>query len=188
MFNRIRRFVAWSKGVAILAALATVSANANPQQIYRKILPSVMTLEVETTSGRHFVGSAVLALGDDTALTASHVVNDARSVWAVFEDGTRVKVLGWVDRDSQRDLTLIKLQRSMPGRRATLSYELESVAATAYVIGTPKGYGFSISDGLVSQIRQVDGFAQYQISCPISAGNSGGPVLNDSGQVIGIVS
>jgi hypothetical protein len=40
----------------------------------------------------------------------------------------------------------------------------------------------------VSQVRDLDGFAQYQISCPISAGNRGGPVLNERGQVIGIVS
>src|SRR5436190_9299907 len=106
MFQSVRRWSNWTQTAAALAALFTVSAQANPQQIYRKILPSVMTLEVEAQSGRHFVGCAVMVLADDTALTAWHVVNDARSVWAVFEDGTRVKVLGWVDVDSQRDLTL----------------------------------------------------------------------------------
>jgi hypothetical protein len=40
----------------------------------------------------------------------------------------------------------------------------------------------------VSQIRSVDGFSQYQVSCPISPGNSGGPVLDERGRVIGIVS
>jgi S1-C subfamily serine protease len=188
MFGSLRRIAAWSLAVAGLVAGSTSSAEANPQKIYRKILPSVMTLEVENQSGRRFVGSAVMTLADDTAITAWHVVNDARLVWATFEDGTRVKVSGWIDRDPERDLALIKLEKSLPGRRVTLSQNLEEVAARAYVIGTPKGYGFSISDGLVSQVRQMDGFAQYQISCPISAGNSGGPVLNERGQVIGIVS
>ncbi len=184
----LRRYATWRTAVVSLITAATLSVEASPQKIYRKILPSVMTLEVENQSGHHFIGSAVMTLTDDMAITAWHVVNDARSVWAVFEDGTRVNVTGWVDRDPKHDLALIKLQKPLPGRRVTLSQELEEVAARAYVIGAPKGYSFSISDGLVSQIRQVDGFAQYQISCPISAGNSGGPVLNERGQVIGIVS
>jgi hypothetical protein len=62
------------------------------------------------------------------------------------------------------------------------------VAARAYVIGAPKGYDFSISDGLISQIRSVRGFRQYQLSCPISPGNSGSPVFNQRGEVIGIAS
>ena len=74
----------------------------------------------------------------------------------------------------------------MPHRRATLCREMEPVAARAYVIGAPKGYDFSISDGLISQIRSVDGFLQYQLSCPISPGNSGSPILNQRGEVIGV--
>jgi hypothetical protein len=62
------------------------------------------------------------------------------------------------------------------------------VAARIYVVGTPKGYAFSISDGLISQIQTVDGFREYQLSCPISPGNSGSPIFNQRGQVIGIAS
>jgi hypothetical protein len=128
----------------------------------------------------------VLALADDFALTAWHVVADARSVWAVFADGQRVEVTGCIDHDGVRDLALLKLKKRMPHRQATLSRELQAVAARVYVIGAPKGYDFSISDGLISQIRSVNGLLQYQVSCPISPGNSGGPILNQRGEVIGI--
>ncbi len=171
-----------------LAVLINFSAAANPQKLYRKVMPSVMLLEVENFEGERVTGSAVLAVQNDVAVTAWHVVRDARAVWATFGDGTRVKVVGCLDKDGERDLALLKLEKPMPGRRAVLNQELQEVATRAFVIGAPKGYGFSISDGLVSQIRQVDGFAQYQVSCPISPGNSGGPLLNDRGQVIGIVS
>jgi hypothetical protein len=114
------------------------------------------------------------------------VVADARSVWAVFAGGQRVKVLGCLDRDSRRDVALLKLERALPHRQAALCRELQPIASRAYVIGTPKGYDFSISDGLISQIRSVDGFSQYQVSCPISPGNSGSPVFNQRGDVIGI--
>jgi S1-C subfamily serine protease len=161
-------------------------AALTPEKLYQKVLPSVMTLEVENQSGERFVGSAVLALADDVAVTTWHVVADARSVWAIFADGQRVKVIGCIDHDQVRDLALLKLEKHLSHRQATVSRELQSVAARAYVIGSPKGYDFSISDGLISQIRSVDGFLQYQLSCPISPGNSGSPILNQRGEVIGI--
>ena len=172
--------------LAFAASPAGLHAALTPEKLYLKVLPSVMTLEVETQSGEKFIGSAVLALADDVALTTWHVVADARSVWAVFADGQRVKVTGCIDHDDGRDLALLKLEKHLPHRQATLCRELQAVAARAYVIGAPKGYDFSISDGLISQIRSVDGFLQYQVSCPISPGNSGSPILNQRGEVIAI--
>jgi len=172
--------------VAFVVAPVGLRAALTPEKLYQKVLPSVMTLEVENQRGERFIGSAVLALADNVAVTTWHVVGDARSVWAVFADGQRVKVTGCIDHDSGRDLALLKLEKTMSHRRATLCRELEPVAARAYVIGAPKGYDFSISDGLISQIRNVDGFLQYQLSCPISPGNSGSPILNSRGEVIGL--
>jgi S1-C subfamily serine protease len=182
-WHRIFRLSVW---LAFAVAPEALHAALTPEKLYQKVLPSVMTLEVENQGGERFVGSAVLALGDDVALTAWHVVADARSVWAVFADGQRVKVSGCIDHDGVRDLALLKLEKRLPHRQAALCRELQSVAARAYVIGAPKGYDFSISDGLISQIRSVDGFVQYQLSCPISPGNSGSPILNNRGEVIGI--
>jgi S1-C subfamily serine protease len=169
-------------------APAGLHAALTPEKLYQKVLPSVMRLEVKSQNGEKFIGSAVLALADDIVLTAWHVVADARSVCAVFSDGQCVNVIGCIDYDDGRDLALLKLEKRLPHRRAALGRELPSVAARAYVIGSPKGYDFSISDGLISQIRRVQGFLQYQLSCPISPGNSGSPVFNQRGEVIGIAS
>jgi S1-C subfamily serine protease len=174
--------------LAQVVAPTGLHASLTPEKLYKKVLPSVMKLEVENQCGERFVGSAVLALADDVALTAWHVVADARSVWAVFADGQHVQVIGCIDYDGSRDLALLKLEKRLPHRQAVLSRERQFVASRAYVIGAPKGYDFSISDGLISQIRSVDGFLQYQVSCPISPGNSGSPVLNNRGEVIGIAS
>jgi S1-C subfamily serine protease len=165
-----------------------LQAALTPEKLYQKVLPPVMTLEVESQNGEKFVGSAVLARADDVAVTAWHVVANARSVWAVFADGQREKVIGCIHQDALRDLALLKLEKPLSHRQATLCRELQAVAARAYVIGTPKGYAFSISDGLISQVRSVDGFLEYQLSCPISPGNSGSPIFNQRGEVIGIAS
>jgi len=175
-------------GLWLLSVVASERLHAalSPEKLYQKALPSVMLLEVENQSGERFVGSAVLAHANDVALTAWHVVADARSVWAVFADGQRVKVIGCIDHSGGRDLAILKLEKGLPRRLAALCRELQPVAARAYVIGAPKGFDFSISDGLISQIRSVNGVVQYQLSCPISPGNSGGPILNSRGEVIGI--
>jgi len=93
-----------------------------------------------------------------------------------------------IDKDGGCDLALLKLEKRIPHRQATVGKELAAVAARAYVIGAPKDYSFSIGDGLISQIRSVHGFRQYQLSCPIFPGNSGSPVFNPRGEVIGIAS
>jgi len=168
--------------------VAGLQAELKPETIYRKVLPSVMTLEVESRDGQRYVGTAFLALADDTAITAWHVIADAQSVWAVFSDGRRVEVTACIDKVVDCDLALVKLEMARHGRKAALSRKLESIGSRAYVIGAPKGFGFSISDGLVSQYRNVGGISLYQVSCPISPGNSGGPILNDRGEVIGVTS
>jgi S1-C subfamily serine protease len=188
MMGRWKSFVWLALALAAAAQPALLRAALKPEKIYRKTLPAVMTLQVQNAAGERFIGTAFLALADDVAITAWHVVSDARSVWATFADGERVKVVGCISANAERDLALIKLERRMPNRRASLCTALQSVGARAYVIGSPRGYDFSISDGLVSQIRRVDGVQQYQVSCPISPGNSGGPVLNDRGEVIGVTS
>ena len=188
MTVRLHRILWLSLWLINAWAPAGLHAALTPERLYQKVLPSVMTLEVKSQSGEKFIGSAVLALADDVVLTAWHVVADARSVCAIFADGQRVNVIGCIDHDGGRDLALLKLERPLPHRRAALGRELPAVAARAYVIGAPKGYAFSISDGLISQIRSVQGFLQYQLSCPISPGNSGSPVFNQRGEVIGIAS
>lgn len=188
MTANLHRVLWLSLSLACAAASDGLSAALAPEELYQKVLPSVMTLEVENQIGERFVGSAVLAFADDAALTAWHVVADARSVWAVFADGQRVKVTGCIDHDKVRDLALLKLEKRLPHRQAALRRQRPSVASRIYVIGAPKGYDFSISEGLISQIRNVHESLQYQLSCPISPGNSGSPILNSRGEVIGIAS
>ncbi|MGA2658229.1 MAG: serine protease [Verrucomicrobiota bacterium] len=158
-----------------------------PEEIYEAALPSSVTLEVENAAGQRFVGSAFLAVGEGLAVTAWHVVHDARRVEARFSDHRRVSVAGLVDRNEELDLALIRLETD--GRpRIRLSSTTPRIGSRIYVVGAPRGLDFSISDGLISQIRTVDKVRYYQVSCPISPGDSGGPVLNERGEALGVMS
>jgi S1-C subfamily serine protease len=157
------------------------------EDLYKKVLPSVMTLSITNQDGSGSLGTGFLALKDGFAVTAWHVVKNASKVSAKFSDGEVFESSGLIDKDEKRDIALIRIKVS--GRpMLELQSSDPSIGSKAYVVGAPEGLEFSITDGLVSQIQSADGVKWYQYSCPTSHGNSGGPVLNDSGRVLGIVS
>ena len=173
---------------AILLAPGIMAAQAlKPQEIYQLVTPSVLTLKVLNNRGERFTASGFLALQPGIAITAWHSIHDAQHVYAIMADGTRVEVEGLVDKDEEHDLALVRVKATdLP--LAGLSDATPTIGSPLYVMGAPKGFGFSIVDGLLSQVQIIDGFKQYQISCPLSTGNSGGPVLNELGEVIGVAS
>lgn len=159
-----------------------------PVEIYDDALESVVTLEVVTHGGESFVGSGFVAGRPGLIATAWHVVHDARSMVATFADGTEFDAFKIPDGvDAKHDLALLQLEKPY-GRPVEFAAEPARVASKIYVIGAPRGYSFSIVDGLISQLQQVDGYQQYQISCPISPGNSGAPLIDERGAVVGVVS
>ncbi len=158
-----------------------------PEDIYTLIQPSVLTLKVQNAAGERFTGSAFLAVAQDIAVTAWHVIYDATNVMAIFADGRKQPVLGWVDKNEQHDLALIQLKNE-DQPLLKLATATPRIGSRLYIMGAPKGYGFSIAEGLLSQIQNLDGYPQYQVSCPFSTGNSGGPLLNAAGAVVGVAS
>lgn len=83
------------------------------------------------------------------------------------------------------DLAIIKTEQSFPFVKVD-SLGKEKVGVKVYVIGNPRGLEGSISDGILSGKRDNEGVTYLQITAPISPGNSGGPVLNEKGVVIGV--
>jgi S1-C subfamily serine protease len=176
-------------GIALLLASISIAQaqDLKPEELYKKTLPSVMTLFVEQKDGSKWQGTGFLALKDGLAVTAWHVVKDAKSVMAKFSDGEVFESSGLIDKDELRDVAIIKVK--VFGRpKLDLKADDPAVGSKAFTIGAPKGLEFSIADGLVSQIQTIKGVKYYQNSIPTSHGNSGGPVLNANGSVIGVVS
>jgi len=144
-----------------------------------------MTLIVEMPDGAA-TGTAFLGIKEGVAITAWHVVRKAKRVVAKFSSGEIFESSGLIDKDEVRDIALIRIK--IAGRPLIpFTAGDPAVGARAFTIGAPKGLEFSLSDGLVSQIQTLDGIKQYQFSCPISPGNSGGPLLDSHGKVLGVV-
>jgi S1-C subfamily serine protease len=153
--------------------------------IYKRCLPSVLTVISTTKNGDHVLGTAFLAIKDGVAVTAWHVVKDASKVTARFSDGQEFEIPGLIDKDEKRDVALIRVKVA---DRQLLEFQSADPEAGSkcFLIGAPEGLEFSISDGIVSQVRIIDGIKQLQFTCAQNHGNSGGPLLDDSGKVLGV--
>lgn len=166
---------------------AETTPELKAEELYQANHKGVMTLTVHRKDGSTVTGSAFLAIQDGLAVTAWHVVNNAERVTARFASGEEFEVSGLVDKDVRRDMALIRVK--VFGRQLLPTHaEDPPVGAKAFVIGAPKGLEFSITDGVVSQIRMEGGSKVLQFTCPTSPGNSGGPLFNAQGKVIGVVS
>lgn len=174
----------WLTTAFALTAVETSAESMTAEDIYAQVLPSIVTLKVENSKGELFTGTAFLAIATNVGVTAWHVVHDAVRVTALFADGEQRPVYGIIDKSAVHDVALISLEG---GTRPLLKLAQTPprVGSRTYVIGAPRGFGFSIADGLLSQIQEVDGVPQYQVSCPFSTGSSGSPVLNGRAEAIG---
>jgi serine protease Do len=151
---------------------------------FRKIADatgSVVTILASTGSGSGFLVSS-----DGYVLTDAHVVGDDKNVRVRWPDG--LEGLATVERVSKnRDVAILKTD---PRDRAPLALKRGPVSPgdRVYAIGSPKNQKFegTVSSGVVSADRIVDGLRYIQSDTMVSHGSSGGPLLNEKGAVIGL--
>jgi len=178
--------------VLALVLLLMISLHAWPavapdgESVYKGAVRSVMTLEVETTTGQRTGGTAFLALRRGVAVTAWHVVSDARRIKARFSDGRETIVTRILDKDEERDLAVLELADSGSRPMLRIASDDPPVGSRVYLLGAPEGLEFSISEGIVNQIRRLDGTKLIQYSAATNPGNSGGPLLDAKGIVVGV--
>ena len=142
---------------------------------------------VVTASGG--VGSAVVVSPDGVLLTAAHVVTEDE-VGVRFKDGqeSRATVLRI---DDARDVALIQLQKGQQDVPCLqLAEAMPDEGAELYALGSPTGdaLAFSVSRGIVSGRRTIEGNTFLQTDANLSPGNSGGPLVDGEGRVVAIVS
>ena len=188
-----------------LATLLLISCSvvmaADFEKLYAESSDSVVTVYTKSISfennqprSKSGVGSGVL-IEKDQILTAAHVVDGAQTIEILFTDGKRISadILSLV-RSS--DIALLKLRESHPNPTiATLADSDETgIGSDVFIIGAPFGISQTLSVGILSG-RMNRGFMAagapiefLQTDASINTGNSGGPMFNTRGEVIGIVS
>jgi hypothetical protein len=161
---------------------ATAQTHLSPADIAARATRSVVLIKTPRGLGTGFIVSK-----GGLVVTNLHVVAGSDEALVILGDGREFDDVEVVGVDSRRDLVLLRLDAvNLPalelGDSATVRPGDRVIA-----IGHPLGLGNTVSDGLVSAVRELDEeLTLLQISAPIAPGSSGGPLFNERGQVIGV--
>ena len=161
--------------------------------VIEKAEASVVRIETRGDDGRG-VGSGFVVDDKGTLITNCHVLAGATSAKAVFSNGTSCKIVGTIHVDTGRDIVVAKIDL-IDRPKIELSKALPRKGDEVIALGTPHGLDFTATRGIVSAIRQSKELPEergdfkregvwIQIDAPLSPGNSGGPLINQSGKVI----
>jgi S1-C subfamily serine protease len=161
-------------------------------QAFDSVSPAVVSISVRSRRGPFGVGSGVLYTPDGYMLTNSHVANGATELRAALTDGREVPAT-LVGDDPETDIAVLRLAGSgFPYAPFGSSSSLR-VGQLVIAIGNPFGYQATVTAGIVSALgrslrtrsgRLVE--SVIQTDAPLNPGNSGGPLVDGSGQIVGI--
>ncbi|MDP4088843.1 MAG: trypsin-like peptidase domain-containing protein [Bacillota bacterium] len=169
-------------------------------EIAKKVGPAVVGVSTKSVASNGFfgqqvsegMGSGMILNSDGYVLTNNHVVEGAQSVKVIFNNGKEVNAKV-VNTDPTHDVAVVKItdQVTMPGVVELGTSETLQAGESVVAIGNPLGKEFlgSVTSGIVSAVNRNLGdkdINYIQTDAAINNGNSGGPLLNSQGQVIGI--
>lgn len=153
----------------------------NPPLDFERLLSSVVSLKTPNGNGTGFI---IHPKG--FVLTNAHVIKDAPIVEGnkgqhpklleleAYSDGSIVNL----------DLAILKIIEEAPYAPLKWAKEPPRMGDEVYVLGNPKNLGLSVNKGSISKITQNE----IQLNVTLNPGNSGGPVVNQAGEVIGVIS
>ena len=182
----------WPTGRGVeLTVLREHGEPLTAQEIYRLVNPSVVQVMVEV-GNKMSLGTGVIFTEDGYILTNYHVVEGGSDCYIALDTGKSYQA-SYVAGDPVSDLAVLKVDgRGLPAAEFGES-DLLTVGDKVYAIGNPLGYELwgTMTDGIVSAVDrdvQVDGrtMTLIQTNAALNSGNSGGPLINEYGQVVGL--
>ncbi len=171
-----------------LLLLSLLPAQENLPELVKRIKPSAVGIETFDEKGNLLSRGSGFFIDYDKVVTNRHVIEKSVRAELSLTNGKKFAVKAILAVDAEGDLALLKVDvpasavTPLPIERST-PQEGESVV----VIGNPFGLEGSVSNGIVSAVREIPGYGKIiQITAAISPGSSGSPVVNMRGQVIGV--
>jgi len=195
--KKIRRLILTPMLTAsLLVSFLLISHDASAQEnqlkdIIKQVMPAtVLVMTYDASEQILFQGSGFFVSEKGEVITNYHVMSGANSAVVKLPDGSIYKATDILAEDITSDL--IKLKVDTGGNKVQclpLYKTLVEVGEKVVVIGSPQGLESTVSDGIVSAVRDVEGFGSIiQITAPISPGSSGSAVVNMKGEVVGVAS
>ncbi|MGB7926492.1 MAG: tetratricopeptide repeat-containing serine protease family protein [Pyrinomonadaceae bacterium] len=177
--------------VLLIAHTANAQAPESLPDLIRRVKPSVVAVVTYNAKNEALTSGSGFFIRPGQVVTNLHVIDGAHhaEIRTLDGKGKVYPVAGMLDIDEEGDLAILSL--NIPQERARpidLSTTIPDEGESIFVIGNPLRLEGSISDGIVSAVREVPNLGKIiQITAPISHGNSGSPLFNMKGQVVGVV-
>lgn len=155
----------------------------SPEQIFQEVSPSIVTIHaLDRDSNVISIGSGVV-MAPNVVVTNCHVIEDTAHL-SVFS-GKTLHTGTLRTSDPDRDLCELAVP-GLQAPRVTLNTGRLRPGQRVYAIGAPEGLELTISEGLVSSIREIENAYYIQTSAPISSGSSGGGLFDTEGRLVGL--
>ena len=188
---QLRRVLCTSfMGLLILLLYGIPPANAQtPQQIAKKALAATVLLTMKDANGKTLgLGSGFFVRTDQIA-TNLHVIDGAAQGTAKrVGQEMEYAIEGVTAMDEKNDLAILQVAAPDIQQLPLGDSDTVEIGDRVYVAGNPKGFlEGTFSDGIISAVRGDSTNKLLQMTAPVSSGSSGGPVLNSSGKVIGVL-
>lgn len=157
-------------------------------ELVRRIKPSAVAIQTYNSRGEALSRGSGFFIELDRVVTNRHVIENAYRAEVHSSTGTVFQVKGVLAVDAEGDLALLKVDAPANViRPLTLERTSPQEGESVVVIGNPFGLEGSVTNGIVSAVRDIPTFGRIiQITAPISPGSSGSPVVNMQGQVLGV--
>lgn len=151
-------------------------------------MPSVVVIRGTGRDGRQDgLGSGFIIDENGLIATNLHVIGEGRSFVVELADGRKLTPTAVFASERDLDLAIIQVDaENLPALPLGDSDKVD-LAQDVVALGNPQGLERSVVKGVVSGSREIDGLPLIQLAIPIEPGNSGGPVLDRSGRVLGVV-
>ena len=163
--------------------------------VFEKCKDSVVEILAYSSLSDNGQGSGVVLTSDGYIVTNKHVVGSATSFTVVFSDDTteEATVIG---SDNLTDIAVLKVNRTNLKPIDIAQNPSLKVGQIVYAIGNPYGYSWSFTDGSISGLERMVSTSSsssvipnmIQTNALVNPGNSGGPLLSSSGEMIGLIS
>src|SRR5215203_2608898 len=175
----------------VLFLSSAVPAQESLPALVKRVKPAVVAIATYDASGEALMTGSGFFLRPGQVVTNLHVIRGAvrADIKTLDGKGKIFQVSGTLAVDEEGDLALLGVDMPLErSRTSELASELPDEGEPIFVIGNPLKLEGSVSDGIVSAVREVpNSYRIIQITAPISHGNSGSPVFNLRGQVLGVV-
>lgn len=186
-----RRLMAGLGTMCVCGLLTTSNlvAQDSVQGIVRRSVPAVVLVSVFDRANRapFAIGSGFFIDKNGLVATNLHVVARAHRATVTLASGESYDVVGFVAVDPRSDAVLLTIRHPVTASLTLANSDSLSSGAQVVAIGSPEGFQSTVSNGVASGIRIMDGVAWLQHSAPTSHGSSGGPLLDSRGYVVGMV-